>query len=165
MTYSPGDNWIICDLSGKKVLMSQSRKTWDGLRVHPDFWSPKHPQLDLKGIPDHMAVVDGRSRPAIVYTTVQYGWGSFCLTSPNGTNYVVWIDDEGAVFVTEDTWGTPRNVFYIGQYGVTVDNDGALHVADYHVIKNITPWKLYSVAGTGFNVSIDTDLAMLVNEI
>lgn len=62
MPYVPGDNWIICDISGRKVLMSQSKKTWDGLRVHPDYWYPRHPQLDVKAVPDDQKVVDGRGR-------------------------------------------------------------------------------------------------------
>ncbi len=60
MTYKPGDNWIICDISGRRCLMSRSKKTWDGLRVHPDYWYPRHPQLDVKGRPDRPGVVDGR---------------------------------------------------------------------------------------------------------
>lgn len=60
MVYRPGDNWIICDISGRRCLMSQSKKTWDGLRVHPDYWYPRHPQLDVKGRPDRPGVVDGR---------------------------------------------------------------------------------------------------------
>ena len=165
MTHVPGDNWIICDLSGKKVLMSQSRKTWDGLRVHPAFWYPRHPQLDLRAIPDHMAVIDGRSRQVDIFAIVPYGIGSFCLVSPDGTDYVVWVDDDGAVVVTEGLWGTPRPIFHIGQYDITVDNDGALHVVNGDIVRNVTPWKLYSVAGVGYNISIDTDLAMLVTVI
>ena len=64
MSYTPGDNWCICDISGKKVLQSQTRKTWDGYRVHPDFWYPKHPQLSLRGIPERSTVRDGRPRQA-----------------------------------------------------------------------------------------------------
>jgi hypothetical protein len=70
MTYKPGDNWIICDLSGRKVLMSKSRKTWDGLRVHPDYWYPRHPQLDVRGRTDKQNVVDGRGRPVDHFLTL-----------------------------------------------------------------------------------------------
>ena len=63
MVYVPGDNFCACDVSGRKVLMSKSKKTWDGLRVHPDYWDPRHPQLDVKGRVDKQSVVDGRSRP------------------------------------------------------------------------------------------------------
>jgi len=113
-----------------------------------------------------MAVVDGRSRPADIYAdAAPYGWGTFCLTSPDLTDYVVWIDDEGAVFVTADTWGLPRPEFHIGHYGITVDNDGTLHVVDVIMNRNADPWKLYSVAGTGFNLTVDTDLALLVTAI
>jgi hypothetical protein len=165
MSYEPGNNWCICDLTGRKVLMSQTRKTWDGLRVWEKVWYQKNPQQDLRAIPDHMAVIDGRSRTTDVYTIDQYGWGTFCLVSPDGTNWVVTIDNEGAIFVTAGTWGLARIEFHIGHYGITVDNDGALHVADIVEMKNADPWKLYTVAGDGFNLTVDTDLALLVTAI
>jgi hypothetical protein len=63
----PGDVWVICDLSGKKVRMSETKKTWDGLRVYAPLWYPRHPLLDVRGIPDKMAVSDPRPRPDEIY--------------------------------------------------------------------------------------------------
>lgn len=163
MPYIPGDNWCICDLTGKKVLMSQTKKTWDGLRVWEQVWYPKHPQLSLRAIPDRMAVIDGRPRPVDQTAVVPYGWGTFCLTSPNGTNFVAAMQDDGAMVMTPGLWGSPLEVFYIGQYGLTVDNDGALFVHDAGAKRNIDPWRLYSVNKLGFDITIDSDMAVLVS--
>ena len=38
----------ICDISGFRYKLKDMKKTWDGLLVGPDQWSPKHPQLDPK---------------------------------------------------------------------------------------------------------------------
>ena len=86
MSYKPGDNWIICDISGRKVLMSKSKKTWDGLRVHPDYWYPRHPQLDVKSRLDSQVVVDGRGRPADQYVGgAKYGLYVYGIPTYGGT--------------------------------------------------------------------------------
>lgn len=163
MTYVPGDNWCVCDLTGKKILMSQTRKTWDGLRVWKEVWYPKHPQLSLRAIPERATVRDGRPRPADIFTVPEHGWGSFCLISPDGTKYVVAMADDGAMLVREGVWGTPRSAFYISHYAFIVDNDGALHVADVVSVKGPVMWRMCSVNKVGFDVTVDTDLAVLVS--
>ena len=161
MAYTPGDNWIICDLSGKKVLMSQSRKTWDGLRVAKEFWYPRNPQDFLKAIPDHMAVIDGRPRPADRFVVRQFGWGAFCLTSPGGINYTVSIDDAGTLLVTQATWGDPQPAFYIGHYSIRVDDGGTLLIDDTTVVRSVSSWRLYSVNGIGFDITIDSGMILV----
>jgi hypothetical protein len=162
MPYVPGDNWIICDLTGRKVLMSQSRKTWDGLRVWEKVWYPKHPQLYLRAIPDHMAVIDGRSRPTDIYMILQYGYGSFCLTSPNGTHWTFYVDDDGALLPANITWGNPVQYLYIDSYRLHVDNDGALHVESSGGIQTAVAWKMRSYGDFIYDLIVDTDLALLV---
>jgi hypothetical protein len=59
------------------------KKTWDGLLVGPDQWSPKHPQIQRKPTPiDPQALKDARPDPSsdgndnnffIVYTNVGDG--------------------------------------------------------------------------------------------
>jgi hypothetical protein len=164
MPYIPGENWAICDLSGRKVLMSQTRKTWDGLRVWAPLYYPKHPQLSLRGIPERRTVYDGRPRPVDIFAApASYGWGSFCLISPNGTSYVAAIEDDGAMVIRQGTWGTPQHVFYIDHYAFTVDNDGALLVTDVAVNKGPASWRMNSVNKIGFNITVDTDLAVLAS--
>ena len=41
----------ICDITGFRYNLRDMKKTWDGLLVGPDQWSPKHPQLDPKSAP------------------------------------------------------------------------------------------------------------------
>ena len=41
----------ICDITGFRYRLKDMKKTWDGLLVGPDQWSPKHPQLMPKPTP------------------------------------------------------------------------------------------------------------------
>ncbi len=120
-----GDNLAICDICGFMFYMSQTRKTWEGLRVCEKDWDPKHPQLTIRGLPDRQAVYDGRPEPKDVFIT-SYGLGAFCLISPNGTIYIVSIDDDGAVLVTPGTLGEPLIFVHLGNYLYSVADDGAI---------------------------------------
>jgi hypothetical protein len=162
MPYVPGDNWIICDLSGIKLLQSESVKTWDGYRVHPRFWYPRHPQLDVRGVPDYQNVIDGRPRPVDLFIGPTYGVGSFCLTSPNGTRYVVYVGDDGAVMVVAGTFGNPVSYLTLGNYHVTVDDDGAVHVTLDTTNPGVGWWDMTSPGGYPYRLTVDPDLAVLV---
>lgn len=60
-TFSRGDSNTICDVTGEKVKMSQTRKRWDGYRVVAKAWHPRHPQ-DTPVIPTkEKAVKDVRT--------------------------------------------------------------------------------------------------------
>jgi|TARA_X000001382_G_scaffold89440_1_gene64128 hypothetical protein len=51
----------ICDITGFRYRLKDMKKTWDGLLVGPDQWSPKHPQLMRKPTPvDPEALRDPR---------------------------------------------------------------------------------------------------------
>lgn len=53
--------WGICDITGFRYRLRDMKKTWDGLLVGPDQWSPKHPQLMKKPTPlDPQALQDPR---------------------------------------------------------------------------------------------------------
>lgn len=47
--------------------MSESKKTWDGLRVCPEDYEPRHPQDFVKGRAENIAVPDARGRPTPVF--------------------------------------------------------------------------------------------------
>ena len=121
----PGDFLRICDICGKRCLASQTRKTWDGLITCLADWDRKHPQLTMRGLPDRQAVYDPRPEPPPVYVFC-YGIGSFCLRSPNGTLYIVTVDDDGAVLVRPGLLGIPIDSFTINGFDITVADDGAL---------------------------------------
>ena len=51
----------ICDITGFRYRLRDMKKTWDGLLVGPDQWSPKHPQIDRRATPvDPQAIRDAR---------------------------------------------------------------------------------------------------------
>ncbi len=70
----------ICDITGFRYKLREMKKTWDGLLVGPDQWSPKHPQLDPKPTPvDPEAIKEARPDSSednnffVVYTNVGDG--------------------------------------------------------------------------------------------
>ena len=40
------DAWGICDQSGLRCRLADMRTQWNGLKVHPDWYEEKHPQLE-----------------------------------------------------------------------------------------------------------------------
>ena len=67
--YVHGDPNVICDRSGMKVRMSQTRKEWNGLRVRIEDWEPRHPQDFVRGRRDNQAVRDPRPEGTDVFLT------------------------------------------------------------------------------------------------
>ena len=70
MAFAQGkEAYGICDITGFRYRRREMKKTWDGLIVGPDQWSPKHPQLDPKPTP-----VDSEDNNFfVVYTNVGDG--------------------------------------------------------------------------------------------
>jgi hypothetical protein len=70
MAFSSGKNaYGICDITGFRYKLNDMKKTWDGLLVGPDQWSPKHPQLDRKPAPiDPQALKNARPDNSVDYT-------------------------------------------------------------------------------------------------
>ena len=62
MAFASGkEAYGICDITGFRYKRREMKKTWDGLIVGPDQWSPKHPQLDPKPKPaDPQAIRNAR---------------------------------------------------------------------------------------------------------
>lgn len=162
MPYVPGDNWIICDLSGKKILMSRSVKTWDGLRVDPEWWDPKHPQLSVRAVPDHMAVIDGRPRPTNLFIGPQYGTGAFCLISPGGIVWTFYAGEDRELLPVQVQLGTPVTHMDVGRWRFTVDDDGALHV-DALASSGLTATVfMSSPLGVNYVLTVDDDGAVFI---
>lgn len=123
MTYRPGDNWAICDLTGKKVLMSDTRKTWDGLRVWKEVWYSRNPQDFIRAIPDRMQVHDARPRPADVNQYPAYGCGPITLISPNGSVFSLTV--KSGIVTTNPTGYQPfAQPIIINGYELQVDDSG-----------------------------------------
>lgn len=152
-SYIPGDPWAICDLSGMKVRMSQTKKTWDGLRVYNPYWYPKHPQLFVKGIPDHMEVRDARPRQTDTFIYPAFGVGPWTLGSPDGTIWSVNINDAGGLVPAVTTWQPTPPSLYLDSYEITVSNGGVLSTA---AVADAGPgtWVMTSPNGTRYNITV-----------
>ena len=58
----------ICDICGRKLPLDELRKQWDGLMVCREDWSPRHPQLSVRGRVDTQGVRRNlRPEPADVF--------------------------------------------------------------------------------------------------
>ena len=62
-----GDYQVICDRCGFKVRASQTRMTWDNLRVCKRDWEPRHPQDFKRGRVDKQNVPNPRPEPTEVF--------------------------------------------------------------------------------------------------
>ncbi len=158
MPYRPGDNYCICDLSGKKVLMSETVKTWDGLRVYRPFWYPKHPQLSLRAIPDRMAVQDGRSRPLDQTQECGYGWAPIFLQSPNLTVWELTFADDGTIIVGPGQWQPYVPDIIINSYILGITDDGTLTVTPSTADAGASGYYIKSYpSGNLFILMVETD--------
>ena len=64
-----GDWNVISDYSGQKLKASQTMVTWEGYRVGAHEWEPKHPQLDIVGRDEQIAVPWSRPRQPDVFSS------------------------------------------------------------------------------------------------
>lgn len=55
-----GSHNVICDRSGFKIKVEDSRKEWNGLRVDKRYWESRQPQDKIRNIYDNQAVPDPR---------------------------------------------------------------------------------------------------------
>ena len=88
----------ISDRSGFKVPYKSLKTTWDGLRVEPEEWEPKHPQLTpVKNVIDATALFQprGDSDPDPVEFFVGYNYGDITADAQNRPS--VGVSGTGAV--------------------------------------------------------------------
>jgi hypothetical protein len=74
--FKEGDPPGICPRCGLKHNISFFRREWTGVRVCKDCWDPRHPQMDVRGVPDRQRVPGGPlPEPADVFVepTAQRG--------------------------------------------------------------------------------------------
>ena len=74
--YASGKKSVaISDISGFKVKYNDLKTTWDGLRVEPQDWEPKHPQLTpAKNVIDATALFQPRVDNDPENVTIQIGF-------------------------------------------------------------------------------------------
>ena len=58
----PGDPWVECDVCGKDIRRSESRRRWDNHIVCPNDWEPQHPQEFLRGKSERVGVKNARPK-------------------------------------------------------------------------------------------------------
>ncbi len=60
--YTPGDNWLVCDVCGCHVYSSDALQRWDGMVVCKQDWEPRHEQDFVRARKDKL-IPDGLLRP------------------------------------------------------------------------------------------------------
>ena len=148
----PGDFLRICDICGKRCKASETRKTWDGLITCLADWDPKQPTLTIRATYDRQSAPEPRPEPPPAYVPI-YGLGSFCLRSPNGTPYIVTVDDGGNRVVVSGALGTPVDVFTIYGFDITVSNNGTLSTVA-SAVPNVKIWRMASPSNYFYHVTI-----------
>ena len=94
----------ISDRSGFKVPYKSLKTTWDGLRVEPEEWEPKHPQLTpAKNVIDATALFQPRADndPDPIEFFVGYNYGDIAADVQNRPS--VGISGTGAVGFSQAT--------------------------------------------------------------
>lgn len=64
-----GDPWGICDRCGLKYRRKDLRREWTGAVVCKADWEIRHPQLDVRGRNERVAVHDARPRSTDTFST------------------------------------------------------------------------------------------------
>jgi len=74
-SFQEGTHNVISDISGQKFKRSEMRFNWKGELVHTATeFEPKHPQIDIRGRTERIAVTDGTrtqsNDPALLNTPI-----------------------------------------------------------------------------------------------
>jgi hypothetical protein len=109
-----------------------------------------------------MAVRDGRPRQADIFAHLPYGYGAFCLVSPNGTEWTFWVDEDGALIAANVLYGNPVPHIDMCSWRFTVDNDGALHLTQLFGIMTPQPWRLVSPGDVAYYLTVEADGAVII---
>lgn len=68
--YIPGQPWGICDRCCEKRRLRTMSREWTGLRVCPDCFDPRPPQLDPPKVgPEGVPLPNSRPRPPDIFVT------------------------------------------------------------------------------------------------
>jgi len=120
----------ICDRSGFRIPYKNLRTEWTGLRVAPDEYEPKNPQLTPPtNIIDATALFKPRpdNDPENIIINLHYDWFNFNLTQPqldstlyNKPNEIVGRGAVGRVYIVMPTEVTPSGVAGTGAIGTEI---------------------------------------------
>ena len=61
-----GEHLVIDDIDGRKISSADAVRDWQGLVMSKENWSPKQPQLTIRGREERINVTPTRTRPAAI---------------------------------------------------------------------------------------------------
>ena len=164
-------SYAISDRGGQRVRYTQLKTTWDGLRVAPDEWEPKHPQLTpAKNIIDAQQLFQPRStgqdrEDIVIYFGFTKDWTiDRRLLPPVG---VPAIGGVGSVSFAISSVPTPSGLGGTGGTGaelleLTLAETG---VGGAGAVGTITPTGVKGVSGLGGAGAVGVEaLSLSINE-
>jgi len=82
-SYNSGQWSFICDSCGQKLKSGVARERWDGFRVCPECWEPRHPQDFLRTKPDNQSIPWSRPQTTDVFIVVNPNlyWDEFYIVA------------------------------------------------------------------------------------
>jgi len=147
-------SYAISDRSGLRVRYSKLKTTWDGLRVSPEDWEPKHPQLTpAKNVVDATALFNGRPDTDPENVAVFIGFTQDWTIDPRllPSVGVVGFSHTGFVLIDIASVPTPSGLGGTGGTGaelleLTLAETG---VGGAGAVGTITPTGVKGVSGSG----------------
>jgi len=71
-SYKSGDWLVICDSCAQKIKASKTKERWDGFRVCPECWEPRHPMDFIRSRADKISVPFTRPQPEDQFADTSY---------------------------------------------------------------------------------------------
>ena len=148
-------SYAISDRSGFKVPYKSLKTTWDGLRVEPEDWEPKHPQLTpAKNVIDATALFQPRPDNDPENVDIFYGYNYDPFIDPRerppvgipGFSRIGFVNIEGSEDVTGVAGTGAIGSFSLGVIVTGVAGTGEIGTATPNTV---TELDVTSVTGTG----------------
>src|SRR6056300_1032577 len=145
----------ISDRSGFKIKYTDLKTTWDGLRVEPSEWEPKHPQLTpAKNVIDATALFQPRPDNDPENVDIFYGYNYDPFIDPRerppvgipGFSRIGFVNIEGSEDVTGVAGTGAIGSFSLGVIVTGVAGTGATGTATPQIVTEVTAT---GVNGTG----------------
>lgn len=106
-TYKPGDWKVYCPVCSGFRYASSLKPRWDGLKVCPECWEPRHPQEFVRGVSDEVSVPFTYKDPERDVTAVSINRDTSDVRnssgSPSGVLTPLWENEE-VYDVVNGTW-------------------------------------------------------------
>ena len=163
-------SYAISDRSGLRVRYSKLKTTWDGLRVSPEDWEPKHPQLTpAKNVVDATALFNPRPDTDPENAAVFIGFTQDWTIDPRLLPSVGVVGFSHTGFVSIDMSSVPSPSGLGGTGGVGAEllelTLAEAGVGGTGAVGAITPTAVKGVAGLGGAGAVGVEaLSLSINE-